>query len=90
MFFLFLFFFFVVDLSNIIKAVRQPASENGQKQKHEVLLVGLQLCAVLWVWEWSAHWSHRLRDVERNFSFCVEFFQGFYADKTLLFETAVP
>ncbi|OXB57705.1 UNVERIFIED_CONTAM: hypothetical protein H355_008659, partial [Colinus virginianus] len=27
-----------VDLSNIIKAVRQPASENGQKQKHEVLL----------------------------------------------------
>lgn len=39
-----------VDLSNIIKAVRQPASENGQKQKHEVLLVGLQLCAVLWVW----------------------------------------
>jgi len=50
MFFLFLFFLSGVDLSNIIKAVRQPASENGQKQKHEVLLVGLQLCAVLWVW----------------------------------------
>ncbi|XP_010119272.1 PREDICTED: armadillo repeat-containing protein 6 isoform X1 [Chlamydotis macqueenii] len=27
-----------VDLSNIVKAVRQPASENGQKQKHEILL----------------------------------------------------
>ncbi|XP_067168990.1 armadillo repeat-containing protein 6 isoform X2 [Apteryx mantelli] len=27
-----------VDLSNIVKAVRHPASENGQKQKHEILL----------------------------------------------------
>ncbi|XP_065555632.1 armadillo repeat-containing protein 6 isoform X4 [Lathamus discolor] len=27
-----------VDLSNIVKAVRPPASENGQKQKHEILL----------------------------------------------------
>ncbi|NXS55752.1 ARMC6 protein, partial [Brachypteracias leptosomus] len=27
-----------VDLSNIVKAVRQPASENGQKQKHKILL----------------------------------------------------
>ncbi|NWH62849.1 ARMC6 protein, partial [Geococcyx californianus] len=27
-----------VDLSNIVKAVRQPASENGQKQKHAILL----------------------------------------------------
>ncbi|XP_068021013.1 armadillo repeat-containing protein 6 isoform X2 [Melanerpes formicivorus] len=27
-----------VDLSNIVKAVRQPASENGQRQKHQILL----------------------------------------------------
>ncbi|NXU78218.1 ARMC6 protein, partial [Oreotrochilus melanogaster] len=27
-----------VDLSNIVKAVQQPASENGQRQKHEILL----------------------------------------------------
>ncbi|KGL77309.1 Armadillo repeat-containing protein 6 [Tinamus guttatus] len=28
-----------VDLSNIVKAVRQPTSENGQEQKHEILLI---------------------------------------------------
>ncbi|NWT62970.1 ARMC6 protein, partial [Erythrocercus mccallii] len=27
-----------VDLSNIVKAVRPPASENGQRQKHQILL----------------------------------------------------
>ncbi|NXY88738.1 ARMC6 protein, partial [Alcedo cyanopectus] len=27
-----------VDLSNIVKAVRQPTSENGQREKHEILL----------------------------------------------------
>uniref|UniRef100_A0A8V5GYE1 Uncharacterized protein n=1 Tax=Melopsittacus undulatus TaxID=13146 RepID=A0A8V5GYE1_MELUD len=27
-----------VDLSNIVKALRPPASENGQRQKHEILL----------------------------------------------------
>ncbi|NWS50597.1 ARMC6 protein, partial [Probosciger aterrimus] len=32
------FFLSGVDLSNIVKAVRPPASENGQKQKHEILL----------------------------------------------------
>ncbi|NWW41869.1 ARMC6 protein, partial [Panurus biarmicus] len=31
-----------VDLSNIVKAVRPPASENGQRQKHQILLVGAQ------------------------------------------------
>jgi len=41
-----LFFPLGVDLSNIVKAVRQPASENGQKQKHEILLVGAQICVV--------------------------------------------
>lgn len=40
------FFLLGVDLSNIVKAVRQPASENGQKQKHEILLVGLYFCVV--------------------------------------------
>ncbi|NXA55748.1 ARMC6 protein, partial [Nothocercus julius] len=28
-----------VDLSNIVKAVRQSTSENGQEQKHEILLI---------------------------------------------------
>lgn len=32
-----------VDLSNIVKAVRPPASENGQRQKHQILLVGAQI-----------------------------------------------
>ncbi|XP_071434127.1 armadillo repeat-containing protein 6 isoform X2 [Pithys albifrons albifrons] len=27
-----------VDLSNIVKAVRQPVSENGQREKHQILL----------------------------------------------------
>uniref|UniRef100_A0A8C9NCG9 Armadillo repeat containing 6 n=1 Tax=Serinus canaria TaxID=9135 RepID=A0A8C9NCG9_SERCA len=35
-----------VDLSNIVKAVRPPASENGQRQKHQILLVGAQMAAL--------------------------------------------
>lgn len=34
-----------VDLSNIVKAVRPPASENGQRQKHQILLVRAQIGA---------------------------------------------
>ncbi|NWS03217.1 ARMC6 protein, partial [Motacilla alba] len=34
-----------VDLSNIVKAVR-PVSENGQRQKHQILLVGAQAAAL--------------------------------------------
>ncbi|NXD46289.1 ARMC6 protein, partial [Copsychus sechellarum] len=33
-----------VDLSNIVKAVQPPASENGQRQKHQILLSLDSLC----------------------------------------------